>query len=184
MKIRYALILAGLVAATGWTVRADEATSRDVNWKIRREATDNSQIMKTLHVLTDVYGPRLTGSPNLKNAGEWAIKQLESWGLTDGKLEPWDFGNPGWLNEHFSAHLVSPVKDALVGEVLAWTPSTKGAVKAAVTQIVLPERPTQEDLTAFFTATGGAVTGKIVLVGKPQAVPVNFNPVNKRLDDG
>ena len=69
----------------------------------------------------------------MKSAGEWAIKQMESWGLTNGQLEPWDFGKPGWLNERFTAHLVSPVKDALVGEVLAWTPSTRGPVKAAVT---------------------------------------------------
>ena len=86
--------------------------------------------MKTLHVLTDVYGPRLTGSPNLKSAGEWAVKQMESWGFTNGRLEPWDFGKPGWLNRRFTAHLVSPVTDALVGEVLAWTPSTNGPVRA------------------------------------------------------
>ena len=175
-------LVAGLLALGGLSLSADESTSRDVNWKIRREATENSQIMKTLHVLTDVYGPRLTGSPNLKNAGEWAVKQLESWGLTNGHLEPWDFGKPGWLNERFSAHLVAPVKDALVGEVLAWTPSTKGAVRAEVVSIVLPERPTEESLDAFFASTAAAVKGKIVLVGVPAVVAVALNPANKRLD--
>ena len=82
--------------------------------------------MRTLHMLTDVYGPRVTGSPNLKAAGEWAIKQMESWGFTNGHLEPWDFGHPGWVNERFSAHIVSPVKDHLEAEVLAWTPGTDG----------------------------------------------------------
>jgi hypothetical protein len=173
------LLLSALVLA-GLTARADG--TRDVNWKIRREAAEHSQIMKTLHVLTDVYGPRLTGSPNLKNAGEWAVTQLEAWGLKNGRLEPWEFGNPGWLNERAAAHLVAPVKDALVGEVLAWTPSTPGPVAAAVTRIVLPERPSQEELTAFFQATGDAVTGRIVLVGTPQSVPVSFNPPAKRLD--
>jgi carboxypeptidase Q len=114
MKTR-ALLAVGAIAISTVALRADDATSRDINWKIRREATENSQIMKTLHVLTDVYGPRLTGSPNLKSAGEWAVKQMESWGFTNGRLEPWDFGKPGWLNERFTAHLVSPVKDALVG---------------------------------------------------------------------
>src|SRR5262245_41422388 len=140
MKFR-ALLIAGAVALAITAVSADDTTSREVTWKIRREAAENSQIMKSLHVLTDVYGPRLTGSPNLKNAGEWAVKQLESWGLTNGRLEPWDFGNPGWLNERFTAHLVSPVKDALVGEVLAWTPSTKGAIRGQVVNLVVPERP-------------------------------------------
>ena len=178
--MRFAASLAVALLASGLTIAADE--SAEVNWKIRREAIDNSQVMKTLHVLTDVYGPRLTGSPNLKAAGEWAVKQLESWGLTNGRLEPWEFGHPGWLNERYSAHLVAPVKDALVGEVLAWTPSTKGGVRAAVTRIVLPDRPTQEELTSFFKANAAAVKGRIVLVGRPASVPVSFNPVNKRLD--
>ena len=83
-----ALLALGAIALSTIALRADGTTSRDVNWKIRREATENSQIMKTLHVLTDVYGPRLTGSPNLKSAGEWAIKQMASWGFTNGRLEP------------------------------------------------------------------------------------------------
>ena len=177
-----ALLTAVAVTCLTLPVRADDAATRDVNWKIRREATENSQIMKTLHVLTDVYGPRLTGSPNLKNAGEWAVKQLESWGLVNGHLEPWAFGKPGWLNERFTAHLVSPVKDALVGEVLAWTPSTKGPVRAEVVSLVLPERPTEEVLTAFFASNAAAVKDRIVLVGTPAVVPVALNPVNKRLD--
>src|SRR5882724_4225527 len=100
----------------------------DINAKIRKEETDNSKIMHTMHFLTDVYGPRLTGSPNLKAAGEWAIKEMTSWGFENGHLEGWDFGHPGWVNEHFTGHIVSPVKDQLACRVLAWTPSTKGTV--------------------------------------------------------
>src|SRR5215510_4045887 len=116
----------------------------EINAKIRKEGMENSLIMRTLHFLTDVYGPRLTGSPNHKNAAEWAIKQMKAWGFDNGHLEPWDFGHPGWLNERLSAHIVSPVKDSLVCEVLAWTPSTKGTVKAQAFQLVLPEKPTRE----------------------------------------
>ena len=65
---------------------AQEKVDRDINWKIRREATDNSQILKTLHILTDLYGPRLTGSPNLKAAQEWVVKQTTEWGLKNAKL--------------------------------------------------------------------------------------------------
>src|SRR5262245_8126944 len=104
--------------------------SGDMVARIRKEAMERSQIMKTMHMLTDVYGPRLTGSPNHKNAAEWAVKQMTSWGLENAHLEPWDFGHPGWLNEKISAHIISPVKDALVVEALAWTPGTKGTVQA------------------------------------------------------
>src|SRR5262245_33896703 len=122
-----------VVAATTLVVAASpEPVDHAANARIREEARDRSQIMQTLHVLTDVYGPRLTGSPNHKAAAEWAIKRMEEWGLVNGHLEPWDFGHPGWLNERFTAHIVSPVKDALVGEVLAWTNGTNGPVRAAV----------------------------------------------------
>src|SRR4051795_5665038 len=103
----------------------------DINAKIRGEAQNHSQIMRTLHVLTDVYGPRVTGSPSLKAAGEWAVRTMESWGLTNGHLEPWEFGHPGWVNEHLSVHVVSPIKAPLVAEPLAWTPSTNGTITAA-----------------------------------------------------
>ena len=46
--------------------------------------------MRTLHVLTDVYGPRLTGSPNHKAAAEWAVAEMKKWGLDTGRLEEWD----------------------------------------------------------------------------------------------
>ena len=59
-------LTAGLVVLSSSAVpSAQEKIDRDIQWKIRREATDNSQILRTLHFLTDVYGPRLTGSPNL-----------------------------------------------------------------------------------------------------------------------
>ena len=98
--------------------------------------------MRSVHVLADLYGPRLTGSPSLKAAGEWAIATMQSWGLTNGRLEPWNWGRDGWVNERFSAHIVSPVKDSLVGEVLAWTPGTNGIVTAQAFHLRIPERPT------------------------------------------
>ncbi|HEX8736310.1 MAG TPA: hypothetical protein VF721_13360, partial [Pyrinomonadaceae bacterium] len=52
------------------------ATTNDINAQIRKEGMDNSQAMRTLHFFTDVYGPRLTGSPNLKAAGDWAVRQM------------------------------------------------------------------------------------------------------------
>src|SRR5215510_5855236 len=155
----------------------------DMLSRIRKEAMERSQIMKTMHMLTDVYGPRLTGSPNHKNAAEWAVKQMSLWGLENAHLEPWDFKHPGWLNERLSAHLISPVKDPLVCEVLAWTPSTKGTVQAKALQLKLPERPSQEQLTIFLDNYKAKVRGKIVLVGKPDLIAVNLNPPPKRMTD-
>ncbi|HEX8890785.1 MAG TPA: M20/M25/M40 family metallo-hydrolase [Pyrinomonadaceae bacterium] len=160
-----------------------QAIDTDINAKILKEETDNSQIMKTLHVLTDLYGPRLTGSPSLKAAGDWAVKQMQSWGFENAHLEPWDFGHPGWVNERASGFLVSPVKDSLVFEVLAWTPGTNGAVTAQAFQMILPERPTLEELNAYLASVKEQVKGKIVLVGRQAVVPVNITPPPKRLND-
>src|SRR5438552_1393750 len=155
----------------------------EIRNRIRKEETEHSQIMKTMHMLADVYGPRLTGSPNHKHAAEWAIKQMQSWGLENAHLEPWDFGHPGWLNERLTAHLISPVKDALVCEVLSWTPSTKGVVEAKSYQLVWPERTTQEQLNTVFDKERTKVKGRIVLAGKRTVVPLNLTPPPKRMTD-
>lgn len=157
--------------------------SGDMLSRIRKEAMERSQIMKTMHMFTDVYGPRLTGSPNHKAAAQWAVKQMTAWGMDNAHLEPWDFKHPGWANERLSAHLIAPVKDPLVCEALAWTPGTRGTVTAKAHQLLLPERPSQEQLTAFFASQKANVRGKIVLVGKPNVNPVNLNPPPKRQSD-
>jgi len=69
---------------------------------------------------------------------------MTAWGLSNAHLHAWDFKHPGWLNERLSAHIVAPVKDSLVVEALAWTPSTRGVVRANAYQMILPERPTQQ----------------------------------------
>jgi carboxypeptidase Q len=184
--MRFCSTLTLTLAATTMIVAAPaEPIDHAVNARIREEARDRSQIMQTLHVLTDVYGPRLTGSPNHKAAAEWAIKRMGEWGFVKGHLEPWDFGHPGWLNERFTAHIVSPVKDALVGEVLAWTNGTDGPVRAAAVHIVPPQRPTAQELTAWLETMKAQVAGKIVLVGAAMQVPVTFSktPLRRDADD-
>jgi len=162
---------------------AEERIDTEINAKIRKEGTDNSKIMRTLHYFTDVYGPRLTGSPNLKSAGEWAVKEMGSWGFTNGHLEPWDWGKPGWTNEVAVGAIVSPVRDKLEFEVLAWTPSTDGTVKARAFNMILPDQPTKVELDSYLDSIKGSVQNAIVLAGRWRAVPVNINPPPKRRPD-
>ena len=176
-------IVTMLVVATPFAQSQQERIDRDVYWKIRAEAVERSQILNTLHVLTDVYGPRLTGSPNLKAASEWVVKRTTEWGLKNAHLEPWDFGRPGWLNERTSAFLIAPVKDSLVVEALAWTPGTNGVVTGSVVQVDPPSRVTKEQLDAYFQSNSAKVKGKIVLAGAPTKVPVTILPSARRRDD-
>jgi hypothetical protein len=174
--------LLALVAATALGF-AQEAVDSGVNARIRAEAVEHSQIMHSLHMLTDRYGPRLTGSPNYEAAANWAVQQLTDWGFKNAHLEPWDFGHPGWLNQRAAGYLTAPVRDNLTFEVLAWTPSTKGMVRANAVEVVPPANPTPGELSAWCAANDDKVRGRIVLVGKAQVVPVNFTPAAMRRDD-
>jgi carboxypeptidase Q len=174
---------AALVATATLSFTAEERIDSDINARIRQEGQKNSQIMRTLHFLTDVYGPRVTGTPSLKAAGEWAVQQMEAWGLTNGHLEPWDFGHPGWTNDFASAAILSPVKDKLEFEVLAWTPGTNGVVNGRATNIVLPDQPTVAELTTYFDSIRSQVKNAMVLVGTPRSVPVEIEPPAKRRPD-
>jgi carboxypeptidase Q len=198
----------GLVAAVAAAPpQSAEKIDAAMNAKIRAEGMDRSQVMRIEQVLTDVYGPRITGSPNLENAGKWAVKEMESWGLKNGKLEPWNWGHEGWLNESAVGYLLTPVRDNLVFEVLAWTPSTKGTVRAAAVNLITPmgplqtpapgdpaagggrgaaarPGPTQAELDAYFAQIAPKVKGAVVLVGAP-TVPafVETEGTKRRADD-
>jgi hypothetical protein len=136
-----------------------------------------------MHYLTDVYGPRLTGSPNHKAAADWAIQQMKDWGFENTHLEAWDFGHPGWANERSSGYIISPIHDQLTFKVLAWTPGTNGTVTAQVVQLVPPEKPNREQLAAYLDTVKDKVKGRIVLVGKGDPVPVAMEIAPRRLDD-
>ena len=113
--------------------------------QIRAEETNNSKIMWIIHKVADVYGPRVTGTPNLKAADDWAVKTMTSWGLTNAHLEPWTFQPPsaatpvpGWENMELLAEAVAPFHGQLMVKPLAWTPSTKGVVTAHVVMLDPP----------------------------------------------
>jgi carboxypeptidase Q len=187
--------------------RVDEASDA----RMRSEEMEHSQIMHTLHMFTDRYGPRVTGTPNHEAAARWAVEQMTQWGFKNGHLEPWDFGHPGWLNELATGNIISPVKENLKFEVLAWTPSTDGTVTASAIQLAPPQGPlppasenanaatgafggggrgapqrlgpTTEEMEQWVAANKDKVRGKIVLIGKAAVIPVNFDPPVKRRPD-
>ena len=134
----------------------------DVCAQIRAEETSNSKIMWIIHEIADVYGPRVTGTPNLKAADDWAVKTLTSWGLSNAHLEPWTFQPssattpaPGWENTELLAEAVGPFHGQLVVKPLAWTPSTKGVINAKVVQLDPPglAPPTGAGFNFFGSAT-------------------------------
>src|SRR5690349_23591010 len=97
--------------------------------RIRDEGLSRSQVMDHISWLSDVYGPRLTGSPAIQQASEWAMKKFGEWGLVNPHQERWAFGK-GWSLVRFSAHLLEPQVQPLVGFPQEWSSGTKGPVTA------------------------------------------------------
>jgi hypothetical protein len=142
-RVCFSLLALLLLAAMPSSAQAPSLS--DVYAQIRAEETNNSKIMWLIHEISDVYGPRVTGTPSLKAADDWAVKTLASWGLSSAHLEPWTFQPPsaakpvpGWENISLLAEAESPFRGQLMVKPLAWTPSTKGVVTAHVVQLDPP----------------------------------------------
>src|ERR1044071_5192034 len=97
--------------AVGCLLFAQEPVDEKSVARIRSEEAEHSQLMRTLHMLTDRYGPRVTGTPNHEAAAKWVVSQTTQWGLKNAHLEPWEFGHPGWLNERAAGYIVAPVHE-------------------------------------------------------------------------
>ena len=93
---RLSLLLVALVSAFVFVEAQTEKLDYATIGRIRDEGLNRSQVMDHISWLTDVYGPRLTGSPAIQQASDWAIKKTTEWGLTNAHREPWKFGK-GWL---------------------------------------------------------------------------------------
>jgi hypothetical protein len=148
-------VIAGLA---GVPAVAQEKLDRATLGRIRDEGFRHSQVMETAAQLTDVYGPRLTGSPQYRRAAEWARQQLEAWGLGNAHLESWPFGR-GWSFEACSARVVAPTAFPLVALPKAWTAGTSGPVRGRVMRVKV-------DSEADVEALKGKVAGMVLWVGQ------------------
>src|SRR5580704_4177926 len=157
----------------------NDSADLDAIYKIKREAINNSQVMDILSYISDVYGGRLTGSPNVKLAGYWVLKQMQDWKLANPHYEYWDFGK-GWVNERFYANVTSPVTYPLIAYPLAWTTGTQGPVTGDVVLIGVPSQnpdnppqfpATEEQADALIASLKGTLKGKIVMLDPPREIP-------------
>jgi carboxypeptidase Q len=104
--------------------------------------------------------------------------------MQDAHLEKWDFTYPGWTCDKYAVRVLSPFQSTLGVRVVAWTPSTRGVVRAKAVQIDLPGQLSQEDLTKYLNSINKEkIHGKIVLVGAHTTVPISFNASAKRREE-
>ena len=144
--------------------------------KFEEESSQHSRVMEVAGYLSDVYGPRLTNSPNIREAGEYAVKTLSAWGLANAHEEPWGPFGRGWSNELMEANEISPRHFPLIAYPKAWTPGTNGQVTA---EAVYAKIEKEEDLRAFH----GKLKGKFVLTAPMRAVEAHFDAPGHRFTD-
>ena len=173
---RTAMMAGAIVVTTFLTLAlAQEQPELAAIWKIKDEGLNRSQVMEVLSYLTDVYGPRLTGSPNIRQAQSYAQNKFREWGLENIHTERFEFGQ-GWTLKKFSAHMLEPSYSPLIGYPKAWTPGTNGVIRGEAIRVDLS---TEADLEKY----RGKLKGLFVLSSPPRDLAPHFSPEGRRFDD-
>ena len=177
-----ALVLAALAvpaAAVAQTVQ--ERVDLSVVQRIRDEAYNHPQVDSLLGYLSDVIGPRVTGSPQVKQANDWAAQKLRDFGLANVVVEPWDslFGR-GWERVSYEGRILTPFVQPLHAIPQAWSGSTRDArgrpapITCTVTLLQIAD-------TTDFAQYDGKLRGGCVMWQAPPAAAPEFAPLTRRL---
>jgi hypothetical protein len=155
-------------------------TQETVDWeavsKIREEGFKRSQIMDIVGYMSDVLGPRLTASPSMRKAQEWAQKKFKELGLENIALEEAGMHGVSWDNQYTSLHMMEPDYQPLLGYAKAFTPSTDGKVTA---EAVIVDIKSVQDLDEY----RGKLGGKIVLYSPMHNIGHRYTPNATRLSE-
>jgi carboxypeptidase Q len=172
-----AVVALGVSLAWAAAARPDWATPDPAAIsKFEEESAQRSRVLEVESYLADVYGPRLTNSPNMREAGDYAIQALTNWGLANVHKETWGPFGRGWSNELFEANEIAPRHFPLIAYPKAWTPGTNGPVTA---EAVYAKIEKEEDFGAF----RGRLRGKFVLAVRPRPVEAQFEALGHRFTD-
>jgi hypothetical protein len=158
------------------TAPAQERVDLDVVTKIRLEGFTNSKVMETASELTDRIGPRLTGSPQMKQANEWTKERLASWGLANARLESWGPFGRGWTWESCFVRMTSPNSAQLDAIPEAWTAGTTGLIRGSAARLNVKDASELEGLK-------GKYAGRIVFVGDTRDIGLREKADAHRYDE-
>ena len=145
--------------------------------RLMDEGTNRSQVMEIASYLTDVIGPRLTGSTGLRRADEWTRDHMAEWGLTNAHLEAWGPFGYGWTLKRFTAQVTEPQCIPLIAVPRAWTPGLEKPLAGEVVYV--------GDIThrADLEKLKGQLKGAMVLSSPPWDMKGNFEPVSVRYNE-
>ena len=144
--------------------------------QVKNEGLQNSKVMDIAFHLTDVSGPRLTGSPGFMRAANYAKDQLAQWGLVNAMLDPWGGFGKGWELQKSYIAMTAPWYKSLEAYPKAWTSGTNGLHNADVLLIAAKD-------SAGLDAYRGKLAGKILILERSESYDLSFEPDAKRLTD-
>ncbi len=137
------------------------------------EGLQRSQVMEHLSWLCDVYGPRVTGSPNMRRAQRWATQTFSAMGMT-ARRESWGPFGRGWRCDHVTMAVVGENPWPVIAYPKVWSPGVDGRIEAEVVHVAAL---TKEQLLAT------DLTGKVALVDDVRPISEPFDGYSKRLEE-
>ena len=172
-RFRAAAVICAFALATPATAQVAEKIDLQGLAKIRDEGMQRSKVMEIASYLTDVYGARLTNSPNARAAGDWTIAQIKSWGIGNARFETWGPFGRGWSNEKTNVRVVSPSPYPLIAYSGAWSPGTNGLVTGDAMVVRIDSVPD-------FEKYRGKLSGKWLLMTPTPTIQPHFNALARR----
>ena len=155
-------VLVAVQVPTAGAVAQTYPVANPVLQQIWNEGMEQSQLYPLAQALLDSIGPRLTGTPALHAANEWAAARFSEWGFTARNEQ---FGTwRGWRRGVSHIDLIEPRVRSLEGTILGWSPGTPGGQPVDAEVLLLPDLPD----SAAFAEWMPAVSGKAVAISMPQ----------------
>ena len=175
--------------AAALSLAAQDRVDLGVVDRIKTEAFERSKVMDHLYQITEVRGPRLTGSPGFDEAAKWAAERLGEYGIQNVHLEHWGPFGKSWTVQQSSVELIEPRYVSLDAAPLAWSSSTNGPVSGDL--ILAPLRASYRDgpkkvrqeIDAWKAQWTGKLRGKIVLLNEAKIPRQQTNPQFRRYTD-
>jgi carboxypeptidase Q len=185
MMKRLPIFITGLflLILAGSFLSAEEKVYYDVVQKIMEFEFNNSDVMENSDWLCNVFGPRNFKTPTYRKSAEWVKDKLIGYGLTNARLEPYEFGN-GWDIDYVSVHMVAPQYWPIIAYPALWSSGTDGKVRAQVIHIDFDSITSEKELEQY----RGKLKDRIVFIKPIQKISPHFEalPVTwtkERLDE-
>ncbi len=147
---------------------AQDTATLEIDKKIIENVKEHSEVMQNLEYLTDMIGPRLTGSDTLKRAHEWSRQRFADYGCVNAHSESWAFGL-GWSRGTATGRILEPNGIPLTLASFGWAPGTQGTVTG---ELMYVNATKMEDLEKY----RGQLRGKFILARPPADLTRPFGP--------